>query len=165
MDTRSDQAECEHAIRPWFWHQWFWRLTDALRQAKQRKILNPDAALGRRGEDLAHRYLRQAGLTILARNYRTPNLSGEIDIVARDRDTIVFIEVKARTSAEYGAPDRAIDSEKERRIMTAARHYASQTGTDWDHVRFDIVSIVFGKPPTVSHYADAFFAGRTNGRG
>jgi len=117
--------------------------------------------LGRRGEDLAHRYLRQAGLTILARNYRTPNLSGEIDIVARERDIIVFVEVKARTSAEHGAPDRAIDPEKERRIMAAARHYASHTGTDWDHVRFDIVSIVFGKQLTLSHYPDAFFEGRT----
>ncbi len=118
-------------------------------------------ALGRRGEDLAHRYLRQAGLTILARNYRTPNLSGEIDIVARDRDIIVFVEVKAPTSADYGAPDRAIDPEEERRIMAAARHYASHTSTDWEHVRFDIVSIVFGKQPTLSHYPDAFFAGRT----
>jgi putative endonuclease len=124
-------------------------------------MLTPDAALGRRGEDLAHRYLRQAGLIIVARNYRTPNLSGEIDIIARDGDTIVFVEVKARTSTDYGSPDRAIDSEKERRIMAAARHYASHTGTDWGHVRFDIVSIVFGKHPALSHYPDAFFAERT----
>ena len=44
--------------------------------------------------------------------------------------------------------------------MAAARHYASHTGTDWDQVRFDSVSIVFGKQPTLSHYRDAFFAGR-----
>jgi putative endonuclease len=112
-------------------------------------------SLGRHGEDFAHRYLRQAGLTILARNYRTPNLRGEIDIVAGDRDIVVFVGVKARTSA-----DRAVDPEKERRIMTAARHYASHTGTDWDQVRFDSVSIVFGKQRTLSHYRDAFFAGR-----
>jgi len=100
-------------------------------------------------------------MTILARNYRTPNLSGEIDIVARERHIIVFVEVKSRTTGDYGAPDRAIDPEKQRRIMLAARHYASHTGTDWDQVRFDIISIVFGDPPTLSHYADAFFEGRT----
>jgi putative endonuclease len=109
---------------------------------------------------MAHRYLRHSGMTILARNFRTPNLSGEIDIIAKEGDIVVFVEVKSRSSADYGAPDRAIDPEKQHRIMLAARHYASRTDTAWDHVRFDIVSIVFGKPPTLSHYPDAFFEGR-----
>jgi putative endonuclease len=161
MDARSDQTlPAVGAARQWFWRQSVWHLIDAVRQSRQRKILTPEAALGRRGEDLAHRYLRHAGMTIVARNYRTPNLSGEIDIIAREGLIVVFVEVKSRTSSDYGAPDRAIDTEKQRRIMHAARVYASQTGIAWDHVRFDIVSIVFGSPPVLSHYPDAFFEGR-----
>jgi putative endonuclease len=161
MDARSAQTvPAVGPARQWFWRQCFWHLIDAARQGRQRKFLTPEAALGRRGEDLAHRYLRYAGMTILARNYRTPNLSGEIDIIARQGDTVVFVEVKSRATADYGAPDRAIDTEKQRRVTHAARVYASHTGTPWDHVRFDIVSIVFGNPPALSHYPDAFFEGR-----
>jgi putative endonuclease len=73
--------------------QWFWLLIDRARQWRQHRYLTPDAALGRRGEDLAHRFLRAHGLTVVARNFTLPNCSGEIDIVARDGDVTVFVEV------------------------------------------------------------------------
>ena len=118
-----------------------------------------DAALGRRGEDLAHRYLRSAGLRIVARNYR-PGGDSEVDIVARDGDTLVFVEVKSRMSAEFGSPDRAIDTEKQKHIVRAARSYTTRAGIEWNQVRFDTISIVFTHPPSIFHHKDAFFEGR-----
>jgi putative endonuclease len=140
--------------------QLLWKLSDSARQFRQRHTLSPDAALGRRGEDLAHRYLRSAGFVIVARNYRPSAGDAEVDIVARDNGTLVFIEVKARMSAEFGSPERAIDSEKEKRIVRAARSYATRASIDWSQVRFDTVSIVFTNPPSIVHQQDAFFDGR-----
>ena len=84
-----------------------------------------------------------------------------MDIVARDGDTVVFVEVKARSSAEYANPDRAIDKEKQKRITRAARTYATRAGVAWNQVRFDTVLIVFTQPPSIVHQQDAFFEGRT----
>jgi putative endonuclease len=123
--------------------------------------LTADQALGRRGEDIAHRYLRSKGLQIMARNFRLPNGSGEIDIVARLAETLIFVEVKTRRSAAYGAPERAVDPEKERHIIRAARSYVLRCGADWSLVRFDIISIVLTSPPSITHYEDAFFPQRT----
>jgi putative endonuclease len=139
--------------------QLVWKLTDAARQIRQRKILSPEMALGRRGEDVAHRYLRAAGFRILARNYR-PGADSEVDIIARDGDIVVFVEVKSRSSAEYGTPDRAIDGEKRKHIIRAARSYATKAGIEWNQVRFDTVSVVFTEPPSIVHQQDAFFEGR-----
>jgi putative endonuclease len=91
----------------------------------------------------------------VARNYRTPTGSGEIDLVAHQGDTVVFVEVKARETAEFGTPDRAVDNEKRNRLLRAARDYARRTDTPWDHVRFDIVSVVF-RPLSIEHLTDAF---------
>ena len=83
--------------------QLLWKLSDAARQLRERKLLSPEAALGRKGEDLAHRYLRSAGYTVVARNYR-PGEDSEIDIIARQKETLIFVEVKSRRSAEFGSP-------------------------------------------------------------
>lgn len=123
-------------------------------------MLSPEAALGRRGEDLAHRYLRSKRWTILARNYR-PGADSEVDIIARDRDIVVFVEVKSRASADYGSPERAIHQEKQKHIVRAARSYATRAGIGWNQVRFDTISILFTKPPSILHQQDAFFEGRT----
>lgn len=135
-------------------------MSDSARQLRHSQTLTPEAALGQRGEDLAHRYLRSQGMTILSRNYRPGGGETEIDIVARDGETTVFVEVKTRTSAEFGSPDRAIDGEKQKHIMRAARAFATRAEIDWDRVRFDIVSIVLRKPPSIVHHKDAFFEGR-----
>ena len=111
---------------------------------------------GRTGEDLAHRYLRSRGCTIVARNYRPRSGMGEIDLVAWHRDTLVFVEVKTRTSADFGAPETAVDSEKRARITRAARDYARRAGADWQHTRFDVVSIVLSHPPAIEWQRDAF---------
>jgi putative endonuclease len=141
--------------------QVFGRLSDASRQWRERFTLHPTQALGRQGEDLAHRYLRGRGFHILARRFRLPDASGEVDIIARQRDIIVFVEVKARRSAEYGSPERAVDPEKQRKLIRVARSYILKAGADWSQVRFDIVSVVLSKPPVIAHYEDAFFPSRT----
>lgn len=140
--------------------QLLWKLSDAARQYRERQTLSPEAAMGRRGEDLAHRYLKHSGFTILARNYRPTEGDTEVDIVARDGDSIVFVEVKSRASAQHGAPDRAIGEEKEKNIVSAARSYAKRAGIEWSRVRFDTVAIVFSHPPSIVHQQDAFFQGR-----
>jgi putative endonuclease len=140
--------------------QLLWKLSDSARQFRERHTLSADAALGRRGEDLAHRYLRSAGFVVVARNYRPTAGDSEVDIVARDNGTLVFIEVKSRVSTEFGSPERAIDSDKQKRIVRAARSYATRAGVDWSQVRFDTISIVFSNPPSIVHQQDAFFDGR-----
>jgi putative endonuclease len=127
-----------------------YRLADAVRRRLQ------PADHGRLGEDLAHRYLRRRGLTIVARRYRPRAGGGEIDLVAWQRETLVFVEVKTRASAEYGAPDRAVDREKEGYLRHAGRDYARRAGIDWSRVRFDIVSVVLGNPPFIEWFPDAF---------
>jgi putative endonuclease len=139
-----------------------WKLSDAARHFRERHALSPEAALGRRGEDLAHRYLRNAGFMVVARNYRPNEGEAEVDIIARDGDNVVFVEVKSRTSEDFGSPDRAIGTDKQKNIVRAARSYATRAGIAWSQVRFDTISIIFTNPPSLVHQHDAFFDGRAN---
>ena len=111
---------------------------------------------GRMGEDLAHRYLRGHGCTVVARNYRTRSGSGEIDLVAWHGKTLVFVEVKTRASTEFGEPDRAVDAEKQANLERAARDYARRANIDREKTRFDIVSVVLGRPPRIEWIQGAF---------
>ena len=100
------------------------RLFDWLRHRVRMRRWHHDRAWGRRGEDLAHRYLRKRGYTIVARNYATRGLTGEVDLIAWQGETLAFIEVKTRASNEFGEPDRAVNEEKRKRLRIAARDYA-----------------------------------------
>jgi putative endonuclease len=111
---------------------------------------------GRVGEDLAHRFLRAHGCTVVARNYRTLSGSGEIDLVAWDGGKLAFIEVKTRGSDEFGPPESAVDAEKRERVARAARDYSRRAEIPWRDTRFDIVSIVLGQPPRIEWLRDAF---------
>ena len=128
---------------------WLYRAAGVLR----RRAMAGDH--GRVGEDLAHRYLRRQGCTIVARNYRTRSGLGEIDLVAWQRETLVFVEVKTRDSGQFGAPDRAVDADKQRHLRTAARDYARRAGVEWERTRFDIVSVVLN-PRRIEWIRDAF---------
>ena len=127
-----------------------YRAADALR----RRTLRGDH--GRLGEDLAHRYLRSNGCTVVARNYRTPSGSGEIDIVAWHREILVFIEVKTRATADFGEPDRAVDIQKRDHIRRAAQDYLRRAEVELQRARFDIVSLVLAKPIKIDWIKDAF---------
>jgi putative endonuclease len=94
---------------------------------------------GLTGEALAETYLKQAGYRILERNYRTK--LGEIDIIAKDHDTIVFIEVKTRRSEHYGSPKWAVTPKKQRKISMVALLYLKSTRQSRARARFDVVSI------------------------
>ena len=140
--------------------QLLWKLSDRARHFREEQTLNADAALGRHGEDLAHRYLQKAGYMVVARNYRA-GADSEIDIVARKNDLVVFVEVKSRRTAEFGSPERAIDEKKHKNIIRGARAFTTRGAIDWSTVRFDVISVVFSDPPTVLHQQDAFYPDRT----
>jgi putative endonuclease len=127
---------------------------DSLRQARLRKSKESAQAAGRRGEDLAHRYLQRKGFVIVARNYRLPSGDGEADVIAWDGDTLVFVEVKSRESADYGPPDRAIGPEKLNHMVRVARAYARKTDTPWDRIRFDVISVLLINPPAIEHFCN-----------
>jgi putative endonuclease len=134
----------------------FYRAADALRHRRRLRLWQPDHANGRRGEDLAHRYLQKRGFVVVARNHRARSGIGELDIVAWEGQMLVFVEVKSRQTEEFGSPDRAIDLDKRDRLIRAGRDYARRAGVDWRSVRFDIVNVVFTEPPTVTHLRDVF---------
>ena len=112
--------------------------------------------LGRLGEDLAHRFLRRKGCTVVARNYRARSGAGEIDLVAWHRGALVFVEVKTRSDEEHGPPEAAVDMDKRLAVERAAREYSRRSGVEWDKTRFDIVSVVVGKPVRIEWLRDAF---------
>jgi putative endonuclease len=138
-----------------------WRVFDILRQFRERRVMAATQATGRKGEDIAHRFLKKNGFHILARRYRLADGSGEVDIIAREGDSIVFVEVKTRLTSSFGGPERALGSQKERNIVRTARSYLLKVGAEWSQARFDIVTVVVANPPVITHYRDAFFPGRT----
>jgi putative endonuclease len=112
--------------------------------------------LGKTGEDLAVRALESRGYAILARGYRTRH--GEIDIVADDRGTIVFVEVKARVTAEFGTAAEAVTSRKQRRLARMATDYLVRQQISDRPCRFDVVAIddAEGPSPAITVYRNAF---------
>jgi len=129
---------------------------DSLRDARRRRTWDRDKASGRRGEDLAHRFLRKQGYTIVARNYRLCSGDAEADLIARHGEDLVIVEVKTRATDEFGPPEQAVNPEKRRHLMRVAREYARKTNTPWERMRFDIVSIVLREPPQITLLRAAF---------
>jgi putative endonuclease len=129
---------------------------DQLRDAKRRRTWSADLASGRRGEDLAHRYLKKQGFTIVARNYRLAAGDAEADIIAREGDDLVIVEVKSRASLEFGAPERAIGEMKQGALLRVARAYAKKADVPMERVRFDVVTVILSDPPAIEHFRSAF---------
>lgn len=107
--------------------------------------------LGRRGEDLATTTLQLSGMEIIERNWRCR--AGEIDIVARDRDVLVFVEVKCRRGLGFGDPLESITHEKLRRLRRLAGQWLADHDQIAAHIRIDAVGIVWGREqvPHVTH--------------
>lgn len=103
-------------------------------------------------EAVAASFLEARGLTILARNYRCR--LGEIDLVARDGGTTVFVEVRRRASSSFGGAAASITSAKRLKLLKAARHYLSRLGT-MPQCRFDAL-LIQGEPPRIEWIRDAF---------
>jgi putative endonuclease len=114
-------------------------------------------SLGKMGEDLACRELGRRGYSILARRYRTRY--GEIDIVARDGETTVFVEVKTREGDEFGGGAGAITGWKQRRIARMATDYLARQKMMDKPARFDVVVVdLEGGRPRIEVFAGAFDA-------
>jgi len=113
--------------------------------------------LGRIGEDLAYHSLRQDGLKVLYRNFRAPN-GGEVDIVCRDGETLVFVEVKTRSSEDFGRPMDAVDAEKQGLVARGGIGWLRLLGFPKILIRFDVVEVIAaeGKVPEINRIADAF---------
>lgn len=108
--------------------------------------------LGAAGESKAVKYLKKQGFKILKRNYKTP--FGEADVVARDGETVVFIEIKTRTNDRFSTPAEAVNFAKQQRYLNIARYFESCENEEF-FVRFDVVEILDGK---INYIKDAFRA-------
>jgi putative endonuclease len=97
--------------------------------------------LGARGETLAYWYLRQAGYTIVARNWRARSGAGELDLVGWEGPILAFVEVKTRTSEAAGPPEEAVSPNKQKRVIKAAKEYLRQLRRKPMSCRFDVVSV------------------------
>jgi putative endonuclease len=117
---------------------------------------NPVQALGRSGEEFACRYLTGKGYEIVARRFRM--FRGEIDIIARDGETLVFVEVKARTDESHGRPEEAVTPGKQRQIRRIAQAYLVAHPHPGVACRFDVVAILFRGRDNhrLEHFIDAF---------
>ncbi|MEJ7590942.1 MAG: YraN family protein [Planctomycetaceae bacterium] len=119
--------------------------------------------LGHRGEKATVRYLKEQRFRIIAKQYR--NSYGEVDIIAQDGKTIVFVEVKTRTSTNEGQPFEAVDLRKQEKITRIALAWLKQHGRLEESARFDVVSILWPDErgePQIQHFRNAFEA---TGRG
>ena len=110
--------------------------------------------LGKKGEAIARKFLKKQGLKILATNFRTR--SGEMDIIAKSTEEIVFVEVKTRTSESFGEAVEAVDFRKKARLWKIAEIYLVQNKLENSAVRFDVVTVMFNqnrkKPEKIQWY-------------
>ena len=117
---------------------------------KSAKYDKHNLRLGKKGENKACRYLRWHGWKILERNYKNP--FGEVDIIAKKRDVFAFIEVKTRLNDVFGTPAQAVNEQRQRRYVQAAKFYFYGKSVDCT-VRFDIIEVFRGQ---LNHIENAF---------
>lgn len=114
-------------------------------------------ALGKSGEAIAVRFLKKKGYKIFEKNFSSP--LGEIDIIAQDKDTVCFIEVKTRLSTTFGLPEEGVMGEKRKRLARIAQFYLKRRGLVNKNCRFDVVSVLINKidrNPKICLIQDAF---------
>lgn len=113
--------------------------------------------LGERGEALAEVHLQRLGYRIVERNYRCP--LGEVDRIAVQGKTLIFLEVKARSTPDFGGPLEAVDRRKRRKLTRLAQYYVAQKRLYDTPLRFDVVGVYYdGVEPRVEVLANAFEA-------
>jgi len=118
-------------------------------------MTNRKQEIGKKGESVAVRYLKKQGYKIIEQNFRSK--AGEIDIIAREKKTLVFVEVKTRSSRTFGSPKWAVTLKKQRAISMAALYYLKMTSQIYANARFDVVSILAqGKENQIELVRNAF---------
>ena len=117
----------------------------------------PHIVLGREGERLAAEFLRRDGHKILRRNFRAPH-GGEVDIVCRDKanNELVFVEVKTRSTEDFGRPFDAVNRKKRRLILRGAMTWLKMLDMPDITFRFDVIEIVMTDPPDIRRLENAF---------
>ncbi|TAK91588.1 MAG: YraN family protein [Burkholderiaceae bacterium] len=115
------------------------------------KHLTTAQQVGQRGEDAALAYLEARGLRCVTRNYRCKG--GEIDLIMQHRDSLVFVEVRARSRSDFGSAADSITAAKRKRVQHAAQHYLLRT-QDMPACRFDVVTIDTGRVDWVQNAFD-----------
>jgi putative endonuclease len=114
--------------------------------------------LGERGESMACEELEKCGYAILERRYRTR--FGEIDVIADDGGTVVFVEVKTKTDCTFSDPVESVTKQKQRRLVSMAQQYVAYHGLDHTPCRFDVVAVDASVTPSrITIYKDAFRPG------
>jgi len=137
------------------WLQRLWSFKPLMKEVPGAKVKN---SLGDQGENIAARYVRSTlGYKLLTRNYKFEG--GEIDIIARDGKTLVFIEVKTR-AYDDPTPEEQVNDVKQHQITKAAKYFLSRYGFPQPPARFDVIAIVWpkGQPPIIRHTPNAFDA-------
>lgn len=110
--------------------------------------------MGRRAEDLAHRWLSHQGVQIVARNFRSRTGRGEIDLVGWEGDSIVFYEVKSRGDESFRSAEANVGEEKQRMMLRTAGEYLRRARVPHARARFDVVAVVFDRPaPSLRRHA------------
>jgi putative endonuclease len=125
---------------------------------KSSERVDPRRLKGSRGEEAAECYLRRAGMKVVERGFRFRG--GEIDLIAREGEEWVFVEVKTRTSEDFGSPAESVTPRKRRKILLAASSFLQSRGA-WDQpCRFDVISIRLAVDGALrlEHLRDAFRA-------
>ena len=97
--------------------------------------------IGKIGEDLASKYLEDAEYTIIERNFMARQ--GEIDIIAKDKKELVFIEVKTRTNDMYGKPIEAVNMQKQKHLLNTIKYYLYSKHLENEFVRIDVIEVYF----------------------
>lgn len=109
---------------------------------------------GKKSEIIASQFLKQKGYKIVEVNHK--NEIGEIDIIAQDKDYLVFVEVKARFSRAFGDPTEAVNYKKQQKIRNVAQLYLMKTRNMNANCRFDVISVLGIENPEIRHFIDAF---------
>ena len=142
------------------WYRWVDRELD-------RRVVHPDADgmsdgewnawVGATGERLAGKYLWRTGRKVLYRNFR-PKEGGEVDLVYRERNTLVFGEVKTRTRGEFGDPAKSVTRDKEKLVIRGANAWLRELNYPEVQFRFDIIEVLLpaGEPPRIQVIENAF---------
>ncbi len=134
-------------------------------KSRANRSLTPRCREGARGERIAARTLKRAGHRIVTRNYQCP--AGEIDLITVDGETVVFVEVKTRSSSEAAYPEASVNLRKQRQLLRVAKMYLAAKAAQDRPCRFDVVSVVLNErgKPSVEHFVNAFEPGfgRLNG--
>jgi putative endonuclease len=116
--------------------------------------MNSNIAKGKNGEEIVRDYLINKGYIIIESNYR--NKIGEIDIIAKDKDVLVFIEVKTRTNTTYGYAFEAVDIRKQRKIINTSMVYIKYKKYRNTQLRYDIIEVYLHKEIKINHLENAF---------